>query len=400
MRWPLRRQRSPVTPSAPLGPASISPLVRQFAESWGFGWPSYLQEHIGAASRCLQLAAQQVATLPLRHRGSGVDPAWRSNPEPALYNGLCDAIFAATWSTYARGEAFLWVTSRYETGYPASWLVLDPVTMNVDTDGFGEKQFRSNGYQLDPRDVLHVLRDPRPGKLRGTGSLEAWWSNLSSAAAAEHYAANVLDRSGVSPYALKHSKRLLKKQAEDLQAQWVEAVAGRSGAPVVLSDGLELERLAFSPRDMMLLELREFDSKQIAAAFGVPAFLLNLPQADGLNYSNPAQLFDLWWRAELMPAAHRIEVALSTWLPRGNWVEFDPSVILRPDFPTLVDTWLKLQAAGVVSVDETRTAVLDLPPLAEGDAIAQIDEPAAAGAGTSTVTDAAVLELVQQEVAT
>ena len=103
-----------------------------------------------------------------------------------------------------------------------------------------------------------------------------------------------------------------------------------------------------------------------------------MPQAGGLNYSNPAMLFDLWWRSELMPCAHRFEQSLTTWLPRGNWVEFDPSVLLRPDLPTLADTWLKLLGAGVVSVNEARAAVLDLPPLEDGEQVAMLDEPAGA----------------------
>lgn len=362
-----------------LPPTSIAPLVSAFSESWGYaGVSPYLAERIGAAARCLQLASQQVATLPLRHRGPGVEPSWLGNPEPGVYNGISDAIFAATWSIYARGNAYLWVTSRYQTGFPATWVVLDPVTMSVTADQYGEATYRSNGYKLDPRDVLHVRRDFKPGTLVGTGCLDAYWSNMASAAAAESFAADFFNRGGVPSAVIKWDRPLSPEQATSLQAAWVNAVSTRAGAPAVLDKGLDYSVLTFSPRDLMLLELREYDAKQIAGAFGVPAFLLNLPQADGLNYSNPAQLFDLWWRAELMPCAHRIEAGLSAWVARGNWVEFDPSIILRPDLPTLADTWLKLLGAGVVTPDETRAAVLDLPPLSEGEALAMIDEPSGA----------------------
>ena len=105
---------------------------------------------------------------------------------------------------------------------------------------------------------------------------------------------------------------------------------------------------SLSPADLMLLESREWDAKQIAAAFGVPAFMLNMEQSGGLNYSNPEMLFTTWWSTELYPSARKIEAALSTWLPRGNWVEFDPSILLRPDLKTHAEVWLGLKGAGIV----------------------------------------------------
>src|SRR5215471_2678694 len=363
----------------PLGPNSIAPYVQNFPwGAWGPSWSPYLGERIGTVARCLQLNAQQVATLPLMLRGPTSTPVWLTNPDPDIYNGIAEAIFAATWSRYARGETFLYVTSRYADGYPATWVVLDPITMTVEWDEVtGARTYASNGYPLPREDVLHVMRDPRPGALHGTPALAAYWGNLQSAFSSEDFASNFLALSGVPAVALKYAGKLKEGQAEALQDQWVQAVARRSGAPAVLDQGLDLQTLAFSPKDLMLLELREYDAKQLATAFGVPAFLLNFQQAGGLQYTNPAQLFDLWWRSELMPAAASLETALSTWLPSGNWVVFDPSVILRPDLSTLASTYLALLAANVVSVDEVRANVLNLPPLEETD-VATFGEPASA----------------------
>jgi HK97 family phage portal protein len=384
-----------------IGPNTIAPMVRAVAESYGWPWISggLLYERVGAAARCLQLVSQQIATLPLRHRGPGYTPAWLNNPEPDIYNGLTDAVFAATWSMYARGNAYLWVTSRYETGYPATWVVLDPVTVTIRRDQNGERVYYSNRVRLNAADVLHIRRDWLPGRDYGTGALEAYWSNMASAFATATFAADFFAASGTPATVLKWDRRLTKDQAEMLQAQWTAAVAARQGAPAVLDQGLTFEVLSFSPKDLMLLELREFDDKAIASAFGVPAFMLNLPQAGGLNYSNPEMLFGVWWRTELMPAAHRIEVALTRWLPRANWVEFDPSVLLRPDQETLTRIWTQLLTAGVVTPDEVRAAVLDLPPLTEGEALDQIDEPGNLG-GPSAVTEPALTVVADLEAVT
>jgi len=120
-----------------------------------------------------------------------------------------------------------------------------------------------------------------------------------------------------------------------------------------------------------------------------------MDQASGLNYSNPAMLFDTWWRTELYPTARRMESALTMWLPRGNWVEFDPSILLRPDLATLANVWLSLLAQQVVTIDEVRAAVLDLPSLDGGDSVKLIDEPPGGGVGDlSNVPTPPVLEAV------
>lgn len=353
-------------PSGPVGPSSIGPLVAAFNSALGWGaWGGGLTERVGAAARALQLASQQVASMPLRAHGT-YNAAWLTNPDPNVYNGISEALFVAIYSHYLRGDAFLWVTSRYADGFPSTWAVLDPVTMSVELAPDGTRRYRSNNTDLRTEDVLQVTRNPTASYLRGTGVFEAYWSNMASAYASEVYSANYLQRSGVPSAVLTYNGRLNEQQAKDLQSQWVEAVAGRMGAPAVLTEGLTYAALSFSPKDLMLLELREYDAKQIASALGVPAFLLNLPQSDGLNYSNPSMLFDLWWKAELMPMAHRFEVAFSRWLPRGNYVTFDPSAILRPDLASQAATWLTLLGAGVVTADEVRAAVTSLPPLPGG----------------------------------
>jgi HK97 family phage portal protein len=342
--------------------------------------------NVGSANRCLQLVCQQISTMPLRFRGN-FEPVWVTNPDPVWFpNGIGDAVFAVVWSIYAWGDAFLYVTDRYETtGYPRLFTVLDPAAVSVDADPAGGRRYRAGGVLLDGYDVIQVSRCPN-GALRSTSALTAYVSNLTSASAAESFAASFFLAGGVPWGALKPQRRLDSTQAADLQAQWVDRANARNGAPAVLPPDVEFQQFQFNPKDLLLLESREWDAKQIAAAFGVPAFMLNLDQAGGLNYTNPEMLFETWWRTELYPVGRRIESALSVWLPRGNWVEFDPSATLKPDLATMTTTWLALQTAGIVTDDEVRAAVLDLPPLAEGPALDLIDEPP--GANVSPIDPA------------
>ncbi len=353
--------------------------------------------NVGSANRCLQLVCQQISTMPLRFRGT-YEPVWVSNPDPVWFpNGIGDAMFAAVWSIYGWGDAFLYVTDRYEaSGYPRLWTVLDPAKVVVEDDPQGGRAYRAGEVYLDPFDVLQISRCPN-GALRSTSALEAYSSNLISAAAAESFAADLFIAGGIPWGALTPARRLDSTQAEELQSQWLARAGARRGAPAVLPPDVTFTTYQFNPKDLLLLESREWDAKQLAAAYGVPAFMLNLDQAGGLNYTNPEMLFDTWWRTELYPVGRRIESALSIWLPRGNWVEFDPSKTLQPDLKTLAETWLALLAAGVVTDTEVRAAVLDLPPLSQGEALALIDEPPGANASALTAVPAlppaAVLEV-------
>jgi HK97 family phage portal protein len=344
-----------------------------------------LAGRVGTAARCLQLVAQQIAAAPLRYRreipapaGKSYAPPWISSPDPAWYpNGIRDAIFSSVWSIYAQGDAFLWTTSRSADGYPATWTVLDPAQMVVKSAN-GSRTYDYANVPLDPRDVLQISRNPN-GSLRGTSALSAYYSNLLAAFQGDDYAGAILSGGGVPSAVLKSARRLTADQAADVKTQWITRTAG--AGPAVLPPDLDFEQLAFSPKDLTLLETREWDAKQIAAAFGVPAPLLNMTLAGGLTYQNPSALFDLWWRSELDPVGKSIESALATWLPRGSWVEFDSSSARSPDFATLSATWISLVAAKIATPDEARAAVLDLPPQTQGEQIALIDEPA--GSGTS-----------------
>ena len=361
-------------------PAGFDPELAGLFAGWG---SPQLVERVGTAARCLQLVCQQVAAMPLRYRAgsAGSPPLWVSNPDPVWFpNGIADATFAAVASVYGWGDAFLLVTDRYETGYPRAWTVLDPSRVAVDAHPEGQgRTYRIGQVDLDPSDVLQISRDPN-GNLRGTSALQAYSTNVQAAYSAESFARDFYQQGGVPWAVLTSSRRLDADQAAALQAQWSSRVGLRGGAPAVLPPDVAFQQFSFSPRDLLLLESREWDAKQIAAAFGVPAFMLNMEQAGGLNYSNPEMLFDTWWRTELYPTARRIEAALSVWLPRGSWVEFDPSILLRPDLKTASEVWLALLDAQVVTQDEVRAAVLDLPPLAQGEALQMIDEPPGANA--------------------
>jgi HK97 family phage portal protein len=341
----------------------------------------------------MQLTCQEIASMPLRFFGAR-EPAWLSNPDPVWYpNGIGDAVFAACWSMYGWGDAFLYVTDRYADGFPSAWTVLDPAAMNVQVVD-GRRTYRQQQTVLETDDVVQISRDPRGG-VRGTSALAAYAGPLWGMIAAGELGQAMVGAGGSVPNAvLKSARKLTGDQAQAIQNQWVTA-RQRSGVgvPAVLPPEIDLQQLSFSPTDLMLLDVQQYDARAIMSAFSVPSFMLNMPLEGGLTYQNPETLFEVWWRNELRPAAGRLQRALSAnMLPRGSWVECDARAVLAPTFQGQVTAWLELLKGGVVTEDEVRAAVLHLPPIEQGEALDELTEPPTASASPADTGPSATVQ--------
>ena len=312
-------------------------------------WPGngLLAERTWIANRCIQMNAQQIASMPLRFEAPNVaadgEPAWVSNPDPLYYpNGISDAIFALVSDLYGWGWALAYITNRYADGYPRSWTVIparycEPLWGD---DGLREYKIMGGDY-LDPANVIQIDRNPGCTSqfgAHGTSAIMAYAQLAWGLLAAGNQALDV-NTGGVPKAVLKvtdENRKLTAQQAEALQQQWMEKTLSRSGAPPVLPPGLDWESQPWSPKDMALLETQDFNALAIATAFGIPAILLNMSVGgsrgnSSLTYQNPGMLGEMWWRFELRPTAKRIADAFTSQaLPSGQWVWFDAQDTFQP----------------------------------------------------------------------
>jgi HK97 family phage portal protein len=348
----------------------LQPSIDSFwADLRGTGLPHRVAEKIGAASRALQLTSQILGALEPEIEGGGRRPAWVDNPDPGWFTTFGEALAAASYQYYRFGDAILYATSRYGADGPVrNWTVLDTVTCSIRTRN-GLRTYESNGVELNPRNVLQVSRQsPVFPAVRSQGAFEAYWSNMNSAVASDNLTAGTFSGMGIPQAILKIvSGTHNAKMARELQADWMASVARRYGAPAVLPPNVEFSKLSWSPKELMLLELREFDTRAIASALGVPAMLLNVPVAGGLTYQNPAALFDFWWRSELRVTAVKFQQALSSWgTTRPQRFVLNPGGLLQPDFAEYATAMLTALERKAVTSDEVRTKALGLQPLPDG----------------------------------
>ena len=331
----------------------------------GFGYgrhhPEGYFERVATVGICVDLNTRQLASFPayaVRQRVPHDLPSWySSSPEPELYSDWVAFMKVAANVYQLAGECILWATGRFFDGFPARFVVLNPYQVDVDEDG----EYWVGDEHLARADVCHInyQQGPAPAK-RGIGPLRWAARHLVSAAALDRYATDIAQY-GVWAV-LRHPQRLTAEQSGALQAQWCNARYRSGGAPAVLSGGVEFDALTLSPRDMALLDLKTFDLQMIAAAFGIPAFLVNLPQPGSLTYSSTAMLADWHWRSTLRPMAQAFSGAMSQWLlPRGTVIEFNPDRYVQPPLEERARAYVALHGIQepdrrAMTVDEIRMA--------------------------------------------
>jgi hypothetical protein len=305
-----------------------------YSTAGGMGTPQ-LVERTWVSNRCIQLNAQQVASMPLRFEsnapGGGREPAWVSSPDPTLFpNGIGDALHAIVSQLYGWGFSCQYVTDFYDDLYPRRWTVLPSEILNVRFGENGRREYRFSGSDtpLDARRIIQIDRNPTTAA-HGTSALKAFAQNAYGLLAAGNQSQQV-STGGIPQAVLKSQRKLTAEQAEALQAQWVARLSSRTGPPI-LPPELDFQTISFNPSDLALLDTQEFNAKILAAAFGVPAVLLNMSVEGSHVYQSPQALGEMWWRFELRTVATRIANAFTAQaLPAGNWVAFDAADTFLP----------------------------------------------------------------------
>jgi HK97 family phage portal protein len=297
-------------------------------ESLG-GGPGTLISKTATAMTCVDLNSRQVGSFPV-YGLKGTEPyrlpPWHENPCPALYQSWVEFMHGTINALLIRGEAFTYALARYSDGFPASFANLNPDAVRVEWMG-GRREYLVEDVPVAPDDICHIQYQSWPGRLHGVSPLEWCARSILTSASLERYASNLSTRGGVPWAVLKAQRNLDEAQVTDAQAAWVSAAMRRDGAPAILGSAFDLQPLSFSPEQMALLDLREFDDRRICAAFGVPGYLVNVSMGEGssVTYANASALFQHHWNATLRPLCNLIAKAWSGWLvPRGSQIEFNP----------------------------------------------------------------------------
>ena len=116
--------------------------------------------------------------------------------------------------------------------------------------------------------------------------------------------------------------------------------------------------MSLSPRDMDFIELKHAAAREIALAIGVPPQLLGIP--GDATYANYQEANRAFWRQTIVPLAHRIARALTSWLGGLNP---DAPLTFKPNLDDIEALsserealWTRLEATSFLTRDEKRAA--------------------------------------------
>lgn len=155
-----------------------------------------------------------------------------------------------------------------------------------------------------------------------------------------------------------------------LKAQMEEQYQGsrNAGRPMLLEGGLKWQQMAFSPRDMEILQAKYSSARDVCLAFGVPPLLLGLPGDN--TYANYAEARLAFYEERVIPLANRLARDWTEWLgPKFGDVE------IKADFdhvPAMVAKnqalWDMADKATDLTLNERRE-LKGYGPVPEGDVI-------------------------------
>ena len=339
-------------------------------------WNGALECLVDVAWNCLDVNASVLSVMPpyLVGASSSTQASWLTNPDPDIYTGWIEFAKSLMWD-FQTGEAFVLATARYDNGngWPARFHVVPPWTVSAEIGRDGLRHYKIGNVDPGP-DLLHIPYNSTVGDARGHGPLEAGRARLVAASVLQRYASTLAQGGGVPTFVITHPEELDASQASDLQKAWWTSRIANLGLPAVLSGGIDIKTLSFSPTDMALVDLAQWNETRIAALLGVPPHIIALPQGhDSLTYSTALSAREQHWQIGLKPKASRVMEALSGWLlPRGTTVEVNRDEYLRPGPLERAQTLEILLRTNVISLAEAQEqeryggAAAPAPPLTSG----------------------------------
>lgn len=247
--------------------------------------------------------------------------SWMTRPDPKITRQFIMAQTVSDLLFY--GAACWYVTSRYSTGFPASfqWLPMANITTpdNVPPQYFGNPPtVMFNGVELDEKNVVFFLAPDEGIIYTGARSIDI---ALRLDQAARRFALTEVAMGYLQQ--TDNSEPLSAEELADLASAWSNV---RSHSAIgALNSSVKYVEFSADPQKLQLTEARQHSALELSRLVGVPAYLVSAPTSSGMTYNNAQeQRVDLWiWGAKPYATAIAERLSMDDILPRGRHVEFD-----------------------------------------------------------------------------
>ena len=169
-----------------------------------------------------------------------------------------------------------------------------------------EYQVDKGTMEIKPQDMVHIRLglDPSNHK-KGFSPLKTVLREIYGDESAGQMATALLANSGVPSMLItpKDDYGLTETEADQISRTYQQKVGGKNkGKPLILSGSMNVERLAFSPKDLDIGALRRIPEERVSAVLGVPAILAGLGAGlERATYNNTSELREFFTEQKLIP---------------------------------------------------------------------------------------------------
>ena len=169
-----------------------------------------------------------------------------------------------------------------------------------------EYQVDKGTMEIKPQDMVHFRLglDPSNHK-KGFSPLKTVLREIYGDESAGQMATALLANSGVPSMLItpKDDYGLTEPEADQISRTYQQKVGGKNkGKPLILSGSMNVERLAFSPKDLDIGALRRIPEERVSAVLGVPAILAGLGAGlERATYNNTSELREFFTEQKLIP---------------------------------------------------------------------------------------------------
>ncbi len=320
---------APAYNSAPLGAAAGASQIGQFY-SYSVGAFEEAALSVPTIARAVSLLSTVVGTLDMKSyvlQWNGEEyekiyvegESWMTRPDPKVTRNFIMAKTAKDLILY--GRAFWAVTSRYSTGFPATfqWLPANLVQSpnNAPPEWFGPAdELEFNGMPLDTSNVIQFLNGNIGVVYSGRRAIQI---SLKLDQSAERFASNEIAAGYLQQ---RGGEPMSGEELGEMAAAW--ASNRRTNAIGALNEFVNFVSFDQDPSKLQLVEGREYQTKELSRLMDIPAYLLAIDQS-GMTYANAQQARQDLLLFGARPILHAIEERLSMddVLPRGRHTQFD-----------------------------------------------------------------------------
>jgi HK97 family phage portal protein len=358
---------TPATSPAPaveaaIQPFRVSPGIAQFFNQ--FSTSRHDAMTVPAVARARNLVCGTIGSMPLEMfvQDAVTQEINQVAPLPFVRQPQVDVPRMTTLaytvdSLWFYGRAYWMVTEVYqEDGRPRRFRWVDPLDITFDVD-------------LDTGLVTRYYFRLNPTPTSGIGSLVVFTSideGLLVRAGTTIRTCVALEKASLD-FAINPAPSITLKntgmdlpadQVQNLLDRWRESRRASGGAVAYLSAAMDMDSVGFSPKDLAMVEAREFQVAEIARATGLPGIILGAP-VGGMTYQNVQAerrgLVDL----ALQPYMSAIEQRLSMddVTPRGTSLMFQPNDFLRATPIEEAQLLSVLLDRDVITIDEARRRI-------------------------------------------